>query len=74
MDEIKKTMEARKKYLLKLKAEKTRATKNTLKGRLRISCHGKRVQYYWRKAPEDVNGTYLKDRTIAHKLVDHYLK
>lgn len=47
MDEIKKTMEARKKYLLKLKAEKTRATKNTLKGRLRISCHGKRVQYYW---------------------------
>lgn len=68
MKEIKKTMEERKKYLLKLKSEKTRATKNTLKGRLRISCHGKRVQYYWRKGPEDISGTYLKDKNIAHKL------
>ena len=68
MNEIKKTMEERKKYLLKLKVEKTRATKNTLKGRLRISCHGNRVQYYWRKGPEDINGTYLKDKTIAHEL------
>ena len=68
MEELKRSLKERRKYLLKLKTEKNKVIKNGVKGKLRISCHGKRVQYYWRSGPKDVNGTYLKDRSAAQKL------
>lgn len=68
MEELKRSLKERRKYLLKLKTEKNKAIKNGVKGKLRISCHGKRIQYYWRSGPKDVNGTYLKDIYVAQKL------
>ena len=68
MNQIKEKMEERKKYLLQLKKEKLNEIKNVPGGKLRISSHGNRTQYYQRKDSKDINGSYIKDKNLAKKL------
>ena len=68
MNKIKSQLEDRQKYLLQIKKEKENAIKTVPEGRLRISCHGNRTQYFQRKDSKDINGVYLKDRGLAKQL------
>lgn len=68
MNQIKENLEERQKYLLQLKKEKFNAIKNMPEGRLRISSHGNRTQYYKRNGTKDINGSYIKDKNLAKKL------
>lgn len=68
MDEIKQKLKERQKYLMQLKKEKLDAIKNMPPGKLRISCHGNRTQYYRRVDSKDINGTYIKDKNLAKEL------
>lgn len=68
MEEIKRKLKERQKYLLQVKKEKNNAIKNIPEGKLRISCHGNRTQYYQRKNTKDINGTYIKDKKYAKLL------
>lgn len=68
MEEIKSKLRERQNYLLQLKKEKMIATKNMPEGKLRISSHGCRTQYYLRQDTKDINGLYLKDKKLAKLL------
>lgn len=70
MEQIKNLLEAREKYLLRLKQEKEKALKMAPEGSLRLSVRGKKTQYYQRNNPKDFNGTYIceKDVGLAQKL------
>lgn len=70
MEEVRKTLEVRKKQLLQLKKEKEKALLSAPKGILRVSCHGNRTQYYQREDTSDHNGTYLREeeKDLARKL------
>lgn len=68
MEEIKSKLRERQNYLLQLKKEKMIATKNMPEGKLRISSHGCRTQYYLRQDTKDINGSYLKDKKLAKLL------
>lgn len=70
MKTIKKRLEERKNYLLKLKREKEKALATAPQGYLRICKPGNKPQYYLRTDPKDYNGVYIrrKDVRIAKKL------
>lgn len=68
MDEIKRKLSERQKYLVQLKKEKFNTIKNAPEGKLRISCHGNRTQYYQRNNSKDINGSYIKDKNHAKVL------
>lgn len=68
MDEIRNKLKERKRYLMQIKKEKIKENKNMPEGKLRISCHGNRTQYYKRIGPKDINGIYIKDKNIAKTL------
>ena len=67
----------RKQLLTNLVHQKEEALRNAPRGSLRISCSGKRVQYYRRLDPKDKNGVYLKKSeqdTIERLAQKHYDK
>lgn len=67
----------RKQLLTNLIHQKEEALRNAPRGSLRISCSGKRVQYYRRLDPKDKNGVYLKKSeqdTIERLAQKHYDK
>ena len=67
----------RKQLLTNLIHQKEEALRNAPRGSLRISCSGKRVQYYRRLDPQDKNGVYLKKSeqdTIERLAQKHYDK
>lgn len=70
MKEVRRTLEARKNQLLKLKKEKEKALLSAPKGLLRVNCQGSRIQYYRRENSSDANGVYLreKDRELVRML------
>ena len=70
MEQVKKLLEERKKYLSHLKEEKEKAIMKVPEGSLRICSHGNRTQYYQRTDPKDFNGTYIREENfqIAQKL------
>ena len=70
MHQVKANLREREKMLLKLKKEKQKALQKPVKGSLRISNHGKRVQYYLRSDPHEVNGTYIRkeNRDLARRI------
>ena len=67
----------RKQILTNIIHQKEEALKNAPRGSLRISCSGKRVQYYRRLDPKDKNGVYLKKSegsTVRQLAQKHYDK
>ena len=70
MEIIKENLEKRKEYLIQLKRQHIKKMKDIPKGRLRISSHGNRIQYYLRTDPTDFNGTYIReeDYHVAREL------
>lgn len=64
MEKIRKMLEARKQYLLKLKKEKEQAMKNAPEGFLRISSRKGKALYYQRTNPKNFNGTYIREQDI----------
>lgn len=70
MEETKKLLEERKKYLLKTKKEKEKALSIAPEGTLRICSSRRTPQYYQRIAPKDTSGVYIreKDNQIIPKL------
>lgn len=70
MKQLKKLLDARESYLLKLKKEKEAALKNVPEGFLRICNRGSKTYYYHRTNPKDSNGSYLSkdDVQLVHQL------
>lgn len=70
MEKINNLLKEREAYLLKIKQMKETAVEMAPEGKLRICDHKNRVQFYLRKNPEDINGTYIKDadKLIARKI------
>ncbi len=70
VEEIKKFMKERKKYLCTIKKKKEKALIVAPEGTLRICCNGKNVYYYRRTDPKDTSGVYLQKKNIhlAEKL------
>lgn len=70
MEKIRRILEGRKQYLLRLKREKEHALVNAPEGVLRVCCHGQRTQYYRRENEKDVSGAYLckKDMDLVRML------
>lgn len=65
MEQIKKLLEEREAYLVKLKEEKKKSLQNVPEGSLRICSFGGKVQYYQRTDPKDFNGAYIREKDIA---------
>lgn len=64
MEEVRRTLEARKNQLLQLKKEKEKALLSAPKGLLRVNCQGDRTQYYRRENANDANGVYLREKEV----------
>ncbi len=64
MEQTKKLLEAREKYLLQIKNEKEQALTEVPEGTLRLCTHEKNTQYYHRKDPKDFNGVYIREKDI----------
>ena len=62
MEQIRKLLEERKKYLLRLKNEKEKSLRTAPEGLLRVCSSRNRVQYYQRTDPKDFNGIYIKEK------------
>lgn len=60
----------RKKQLEKIAKDKEKSLGKAPEGYLRLSKHGKGVQYYYRNDPKDLSGVYIKkkDRKLAQRL------
>jgi len=71
MEQINNLLEARKKYLLKIKKEKEQELINASEGFLRVSKHREKTQYYHRNNPKDTSGVYIReeDLELARRLV-----
>jgi len=65
MEQIKKILEEREAYLVKLKEEKKKSLQNVPEGSLRICSSNGKVQYYKRTDPKDFNGVYIREKDIA---------
>lgn len=59
MENIKKLLDARKQFLLKVRSEKCEALKNAPQGFLCICSNKNKTQYYHRTNPKDFNGEYI---------------
>lgn len=70
MEEVKKRLEAREKYLSQLRAEKLAALEHAPTGFLRICSDGGRTQYYKKEDSRERSGRYLKknEEFIAQEL------
>lgn len=70
MKNVKKALEERRKYLLKLQREKKRELVEAPEGTLRINLKAGRVQYYQRTNPKNFTGTYIRknEHELARKL------
>jgi len=64
MQKLRKEMEERRNYLLKVKVEKEKALKNAPEGRLRINHRAGIAQYYHRIDPKDFNGNYIRKTEV----------
>ena len=62
MEQIRKLLEERKEYLLRLKSEKEKSLRTAPEGMLRVCSSRNRVQYYQRMDPKDFNGIYIKEK------------
>ena len=62
MEQIRKLLEERKEYLLRLKSEKEKSLRTAPEGMLRVCSSRNRVQYYQRTDPKDFNGIYIKEK------------
>jgi len=66
MEEVKKSLEAREKYLSQVIKEKEKAISSAPEGCLRICCRNDgKVQYYYRREVKDNNGTYIREKDFA---------
>lgn len=70
MHEIQTMLDAREKFLLKLKKEKEKSLKKVPEGSLRINKKGDKTEYYHRTDPKNSSGKYIcKDNiSLARKL------
>ena len=70
MEQMKKQLEAREKFLKQVKVEKEKALAAAPEGNLRICSSGNKTQYYHRQDPKDFNGEYIRgeNKDLARKL------
>ena len=64
MENMKKYLENRQNYLLKLKAEKENALLNAPQGSLRVVCSSGETKYYKRENPKNTTGIYIPKKEI----------
>ena len=64
MEQIKKMLEERKKFLVRLRKEKEKSLSNAPEGHLRVCGRNGVPQYYLRREPKDFNGQYISMQNI----------
>ena len=65
MNEIRTMLDAREKFLLKLKSEKEKRLKKVPEGSLRINQKGNKTEYYHRTEPKNWSGKYIRKENMS---------